>query len=462
MRTKRKGMIIIMKKTYTALTAAAITALTLSTCAHAVVISEPYDPSEADTAIEEYVPADEGVTETSVCSLAPTDEAHADTVYCEPVPNETAPRTEDGLMDGYMHGSGDIDIFKYWESYGYPDDVSYAADNSIVSYDVATQTETLYRIIEIGLVNGTEARKKEICGLIAPNVNIYFTDCVYSHADRVRTADEISAEYPEAIVELSPYGQAVLVDLMAYEDAEAEEIEYALNAKYNFIYGDSAGDVILVEIVNLTTTQIGEPEIGIEETAIETAVPAVTAVETAVPMTEPANETIPITKPAGDAAPSDVKPGMGIETGVDAAATEIGAPNVNNAGSDETAVASNEERPEFEIEGREEEQEEKQFESGSGNDAVNGEVAALTMGIENKTDNRLWIWICAVAAAAVVIVAAVFIGRARHRGAVLSAARGGEFVEARKLSRAEVIEAVKESGTEPSDKVFEEIVKKIK
>lgn len=452
MRTKRKGMIIIMKKTYTALTAAAITALTLSTCAHAVVIGEPYDPSEAETAIEEYVPADEGVTETAVCSGAPTDEAHADTVYCEPVPNAAAPRTEDGLMDGYMHGSGDIEIiFKYWESCGYPDDVSYAADSSIVSYDVATHTETLYRIIEIGLVNGTEERKKEICGLIAPNVNICFADCVYSHADRVRTADEISAEYPKAIAELSPYGQAVLVDLMAYEDNRAEEIEYALKAKYN------AGDVILVEIVNLTTTQIGEPEIGIAETAVETAVPAVTAAQTGVPMTEPVNETIPITKPAGDAAPSDVKPGMGIETGVDAAATEIGAPNVNNAGRDETAVASNAERPEMEIEVREE-----QLESGSGNDVVNGEVAALTTGIEKKTDNRLWIWICAVAAAAVVIAAAVFIGRARHRGAVLSAARGGDVVEARKLSRAEVIEAVKESGTEPSDKVFEEIVKKIK
>lgn len=441
-----------MKKTYIAI-AAAVTAFTLSASAFA----EEYD---------EVIPPDAGVEETFSCGevmigaeVTATSEGYAaDTAHCVddmPVENSPAPKHEYALMDGYFHGTGDIEyIFLYWEEHGYPDDVSYVADQSIISYDVETQTETEYKIHEIGLVNGTEARKQEICALIAPDVNIFFTDCVYTHSRRQQVADEIKEEYPNAEVRPSPYGQAVLVGLWAYDKAEAEEIEFALYDKYN------TGGVMLVQI-DLELT-----EVGIPETAIET-MPAVTEalVVTEAPRTEaPSTASKPDpTIPQTEAESPEYE--IGAVTGVDAIGTEAAPSSVENANSNETAVASNAEasmtvEESLKIKDGEEAQVEEQL-GGLTEIGASQEVAAITMGIDEKEDNKLWVWICAVAAAAGVITAAVLIGRVKRHGSVLSAAHGGEVVETRRLSKAEVIEAVKESAIEPSDKVFEEIVKKI-
>ena len=464
-----------MKKTYIAI-AAAITAFTLSASAFAEVSTEvcslpPYDPSEE---YDEVIPPDAGVEETVSggevvigAEVTAISEGYAaDTAHCVddmPVENSPAPKHEFALMDGYLHGTGDIEyIFLYWEEHGYPDDVSYVADQSIISYDLATQTETEYKIHEIGLVNGTEARKQEICALIAPNVNIFFTDCVYTHSQRQQAANEIKEEYASAEVKLSPYGQEIMVYLWAYDKAEAEEIEAALYDKYN------TGGVMLVQIdIELT-------EVGIPETAIEIEMPVATAAATEAPRTEAPSTTVPAvgTVPQTVAEPPEEEIGavtgvdaIGIETGVDAIGTEYAPPHVNNAQSDETAVNSNaaaamtvEEA--LKIKDGEEKQEEEQV-GGLTEIGASQEVAAMTVGIDKKEDNKLWVWICAVAAAAGIITAAVIIGRARRHGSVLSAAHGGEVVETRRVSKAEVIEAVKESEIEPSDKVFEEIVKKI-
>lgn len=459
---------MIMKKIYIAI-AAAVTAFTLSASAFAEVYTEvpPYDPSEE---YDEVIPPDAGVEETVSggevvigADVTATSEYAADTAHCVddmPVENSPAPKHEFALMDDYLHGTGDIEhIFLYWEEHGYPDDVSYVADQSIISYDVETQTETEYKIHEIGLVNGTEARKQEICALIAPDVNIFFSDCVYTHSQRQQVANEIKEEYPNAEARLSPYGQAVLVGLWAYDKAEADEIESALYDKYN------TGGVMLVQIdLDLT-------EVGIPETAIEIEDPVATAAATEAPRTEAPSTTVPavitIPQTGAESEGSEEEIGavtgvdaIGIETGVDAIGTENAPPHVNNAQSDETAVNSNAAAA-MTIEETLKIKDSEEQVGGLTEIGASQEVAAVTMGIDKKEDNKLWVWICAVAAAAGIITAAVLIGRARRHGSVLSAAHGGEVVETRRVSKAEVIEAVKESEIEPSDKVFEEIMKKI-
>lgn len=458
-----------MKKTYIAI-AAAVTAFTLSASAFAEVYGQPYDPSQE---YDEVIPPDAGVAETTVCGIeavtcaeaTETSEGYAaDTAHCvdtAPVENSPAPKHEHALMDGYLHGTGDIEyIFLYWEEHGYPDDVSYVADQSIISYDVETQTETEYKIHEIGLVNGTEARKQEICALIAPDVNIFFTDCVYTHSQRQQVANEIKEEYPNAEVRLSPYSQTVLVYLGPYnEEAQAEEIEAALYDKYN------TGGVMLVEMDHMLD------EVGVPETAIEIEDPVATAAATEAPRTEAPSTTVPavITIPqTGAEQGSEEEVGavtgvdaIGIETGVDAIGTENAPPHVANAEGDETAVNSNAAAAMTVEETLKIKDSEKEQVGGLTEIGASQEVAAVTMGIDKKEDNKLWVWICAVAAAAGIITAAVLIGRARRHGSVLSAAHGGEVVETRRVSKAEVIEAVKESEIEPSDKVFEEIMKKI-
>lgn len=448
-----------MKKTYIAI-AAAVTAFILSASAFAEVSTEapPYDSSEE---YDEVIPPDAGVEETVSggevvigADITAISEGYAaDTAHCVddmPVENSPAPKHEFALMDGYLHGTGDIEyIFLYWEEHGYPDDVSYVADQSIMSYDVATQTETEYKIHEIGLVNATEARKQEICALIAPDVNIFFTDCVYTHSQRQQIANEIKEEYPNAEVSLSPYSQAVLVYLGLYnEEAEAKEIEAALYDKYN------TDRVMLVEIDRLFD------EVGVPETAIEIEVPVATAAATEAPRTEAPSTTVPAVVTVPQTIVESPEEESGAVTGVDVIGTENAPPNVENANGNENAaatdvnIATSEET--LKIKDSEKEQIEGLTEIGASQ-----EVAAITMGIDKKEDNKLWIWICAVAAAAGIITAAVLIGRARRHGSVLSAAHGGEVVETRRVSKAEVIEAVKESEIEPSDKVFEEIVKKI-
>lgn len=453
-----------MKKTYIAI-AAAVTALTLSASAFAEVYGLPYDPSQE---YDEVIPPDAGVAETTVCGIevvtcteatAISEGYAADTAHCvdtAPVENSPAPKHEHALMDGYLHGTGDIEyIFLYWEEHGYPDDVSYVADQSIISYDVETQTETEYKIHEIGLVNGTEARKQEICALIAPDVNIFFTDCVYTHSQRQQVADEINAEYPNAEVRLSPYSQAVVVYLGLYNNEEAKEIEYALYDKYN------TGGVMLVEVDHMLDG------VGVPETAIEIEDPVATAAATEAPRTEAPSTTVPAVSTIPQTGAERPEEEIGVVTGVDAIGTEGAPPHVENAQGNETAVSSNADAATFEEilttseESLKIKDSEKEQVGGLTEIGASQEVAAVTVGIDKKEDNKLWVWICAVAAAAGIITAAVLIGRARRHGSVLSAAHGGEVVETRRVSKAEIIEAVKESEIEPSDKVFEEIVKKI-
>ncbi|MCM1055893.1 MAG: hypothetical protein NC394_10280 [Bacteroides sp.] len=402
-------------------------------------VSEAYGGEHGETMISAppYNPEEAVVTAAESEYSAYTEEPAQGPIE-EPAKNDTAPSDTEpvgSIFGTYDVGTGDIEnILEYWEANGYPEDVSYAADNSIAQYTVATQTETVYYLWNIGVVNADEARKREICALISDKYRVMFTDCEYSHKQRAAVAEKIRAIYPLAETELGYGCQDIWVYLDKYSDDEKEKIENDILWEFNTA---GSGDLVYV----LSTSMTSEPETAV---AID-----------ALPETE---EVVP---PAATfAAPPEVVEAPSLETGVDASGYEGGAVWT----SEETAVVSNEDGYAGALSPINDNdhdaaptvaQAEAEEEESAGIIGVSGEVAAV-IADNAKPDNGLWIWLCSAAAAVIAIAAALVIGRSR-RSESLSLAEGGETRPSGKLGRADIVKAVKESETEPSDRVFEEI-----
>lgn len=364
----------------------------------------------------------------------------------EPVPNETAPSS---FWSSYPEGTGNIEnIAEYWEINGYPDDVSFVIDDGIATYYPATQTEVVDHLWTIGAVNMSKERKAEICALVAAGQHLQFVECTYSYKQRSEMKNMLESIYPKAIVELKRDGQAVEVYLDQYDDEKKEEIIYEIKAKF-----DSG-----IVIVYFVTPDIGIPETAIEEIGDE-IVPEITAAATVQAPTGETDENIgqhgnppqivdaPTT--AAEAPENAITKSEENENdiGVDATGIDIGG---------ETAIASNIDfiapTDGIQTEG-------DSSETFPETLPENG-VAAIVMDNTQKESDNFLLWLCSVAAAALLITAAVIIGK-RHSKA-LSLAGGGEVRHSGKLGKAEIVSAIKKSTVEPSGEVYNKIVDKIK
>lgn len=442
------------KKTYIALTAA-LTCLALSAAAYA---SESADIAytEEITAVSQAEETSEKNPDTNDPDLpqtaaepsdveeVPAEEANEPVYVAEPfdpskdpVPNNTAP-PDGGLF--YGQGEGDIENIRlYWETNGYPDYVSYAADNSVVEYNVATQTETIHRFWDIGTVNADEEQKREILSLISSECRVSFSDCLYSHNERLSAAEEIKAMYPEANTELDENGVDIYVRFEGYTDDELKKIQEDIYLKYN----GGISDFIFV---------VGNEEIGVPETTVE--ITAVDAVETE--QIPDGAEQIPssaFTVPAVTSA--EFIAYNGSAAGEAGSLSEIGTagydlPNATFAGENHIGVLPN----------KEEEEALPETAVGSDADEKSGEIAAIVTETPANEGGGLWIWLCAVAAAVFVIAAALIIGRSK-RSDSLSLADGGEINAGGRLGKAEIEKAVRESEIKPSDEAYERIMEKI-
>lgn len=341
----------------------------------------------------------------------------------------------------YEKGSGDIENIKeYWENNGYPEYVSFICDQGVVSYDVATQTETFYRLWEIGIADISEEKEEEIKSLVSSEQHLFFTPCNYSLEAREEIKEKIKAEYPLASVSLSEYSEEIEVVISKYPEDELDQTESDILAAFG-AYG---------EIIKVTRW---EPDIGIPEIGLETAVPE-TVPETAVhpAVTEEANAVDYGTDATEEEAPGfisdDVLPAQtAVDSNEDVYGISSADPEIVNPASDQAVKEADAEKannPEV-----------------SGAISEIGGVAAMINKESQRSGNEsLLIWFCAAAAAAAVITAAVILGRRRSR--TVSLADGRETSENRNMTKSEIIKAVEESVSEPSDKAFGEIVERIK
>lgn len=369
----------------------------------------------------------------------------------DPSSGELPPeRNSDGEMfSGFEKGYGSIDNIKdYWEINGYPEYISFICDQGVASYDVATQTETVYHLWEIGIADISEEKKEEVRSLVSSEQRLFFTDCTYNLREREQIKKEIESVYPLVNAELSRYSESIEVYLDGYDEAEWDKVEAEILAMFD-------NDSRLILIIKTVPT-VGIPEeIGVVTgenyvASDVTEIGAETAVESNIDIISPTGA-----NNADSAAPLDTVPET-LTPRTEAAATangndyDIGGIPDNIAGGISSTGAPI-------------------FEEGivsnpdvSGAISEIGGVAAMINAESQRNEaDSLWIWICAVAAVAVVITAAVLIGK-KHAAKNLSLADGGEIAAEGKITKGEIVKAVRESESVPDDKVFGEIMERIR
>lgn len=373
----------------------------------------------------------------------------------DPSSGELPPeRNESGEMfSGFEKGYGSIDNIKdYWEINGYPEYISFICDQGVVSYDVATQTETVYHLWEIGIADISEEKKEEVRSLVSSEQSLFFTDCTYNLQERERIKEKIESAYPLVNAELSRYDESIEVYLDGYDEAEWDKVEAEILAMFD-------NDSRLILIIK-TVPVIGIPEIGVvtgEIGVVTGEIGAVTGVDGAETAVE---SNIDIISPTGannadSAAPLDTVPET-LTPRTEAAATANG--NDYDIGGIPDNIAGGISSTGVPI-----------FEDGivsnpdvSGAISEIGGVAAMINAESQRNEaDSLWIWICAVAAVAVVITTVVLIGK-KHAAKNLSLADGGEIAAEGKITKGEIFKAVKESESVPDDKVFGEIMERVR
>lgn len=369
----------------------------------------------------------------------------------DPSSGELPPeRNEVGEMfSGYEKGTGSIDnIRDYWEINGYPDYISFIGDHGVASYDVATQTETVYHLWEVGIADISEDKKEEVRSLISSEQRLFFTDCTYNLEARRQIKESIENAFPLAIVSLSPYSESIEVEIMRYTEDERDKVEAEILAMFD-------NDRRLIQVMIAVPTD-GVPEIGAVVTGADNI-----GINASAPIAETREET-------AVASNVDIIPPIGAPDGdvpLDATvpATEVprteAAAAANNSDYDIGGMIGNMEEGVIAVD---------RAEGVVSNPEVSGAISeiggvAAMISAESKRNetDSLWIWICAVVATAVVITAAVILGK-RRAAKNIGLADGGEMTVGGKITKSEIVKAVKESEIIPDDKVFGEIMDKVK
>lgn len=353
------------------------------------------------------------------------------------------------MFSGYDKGNGDIEnIAEYWETNGYPEYISFICDQGVAEYNVATQTETIHRLWEIGIADISEEKKEEVKALVSRDQHLFFTPCGYTMEERRAIGEKLSLEFPLAEVSLSKYGEEIEVVISGYPEEERDNIESDILS-------------VFMEENRIIRVLKSVPTIGIPETEI--------AVEPNESFGEESPETAPETAPGNDseivfpAFTQDVEP----SPEPDATESAPAFATDNSPLPEQTAVYSN--RDDYLTEGAPapsidpnkaaDIEKSKNPEVEGAISEIGGVAALINQESQRSGNESLWIWISAAAAAALVITAAMILGRKRLK--TFSLADGGEVSEDGKMTKAEVVKAVEESKITPSDRVFQEIVEKI-
>ncbi len=163
------------------------------------------------------------------------------------LPEETypAPLTPEWLeRQNRVQGTGSVaDPEKYWDSQGWPDDVSYA-----FCAGGMVENGNIYDFWEIGLVDADEARRAELISLAGPNCLLTFYDCQYSLSQRQTVRDSILAME-------DPNIQAVILG----RNTEFVFVDVGNDPKLQQTYQDSFsqqfGGLVLVSDLILTATE---------------------------------------------------------------------------------------------------------------------------------------------------------------------------------------------------------------
>ena len=132
-------------------------------------------------------------------------------------------------LDEGVAGRGTVDNpADFWVMNGYPDNISFAyeAGGEILENGASIA------YWEIGIVNGSEADKQEILGLISPNCLVTFKDCSFSYNQRLMAYNEISAGLDEIVRQVV---MALNSETVVVEIADGYEKDYA--QKYIEVYG---------------------------------------------------------------------------------------------------------------------------------------------------------------------------------------------------------------------------------
>ncbi len=421
----------------------ACAALTAALCMSSAVLAA----GEQD--IEEVYPAEEAAQVSEASEPMPAENAVAVSPPYNP-DTDSLPQTNsnassnsrsDNPFEGLPMGTGNVeDLYKYWETNGYPDYVSYAGEFGVASYNAETQTETVYNQWTIGVVNITEAQKQEILSLVSSDYYVSFKAANYSHAYREEKAEEIKQRYPYAITELSEASENIYVYNNGYTEADWMEMAKAFEEGIVINGGDYS-----------TADQgAGIPEIGILEEEGEEIIPATKAPSEGIDGAAP-------TAGNDSAAPSDgtapkVNEGdeiaiMSIEDNGETPAPPIGgdvdaAPAVNdkNGGTGGNAEIAPE--------------------AGEANGYSGNQEAAMLPAVQKKADPiYMWIFISGVSIIAVATAAFVILHRAKKNALVTTA--GNTVSLSSNPTKAEIVNALKNSETKPNDSSFQKIMEKI-
>ncbi len=124
----------------------------------------------------------------------------------------------------------------YWDTNGWPDDVSFAYE---AGGELAGDDTTVLVYWEIGVVNASQTRKKEITSMFADTCIITFHDVAYSHAQREATLLEIETQVKESKDANFVYGYLINNTAQVYVVVKDEAFE-----EYSTRYAEQYGDMI--------------------------------------------------------------------------------------------------------------------------------------------------------------------------------------------------------------------------
>jgi|LSQX01.1.fsa_nt_gb hypothetical protein len=137
-------------------------------------------------------------------------------------------------------GSGDITSpLDYWNTNGWPADISFAYNGG---GEIAGDDKTILNYWEIGVVNATAERKREITELFASTCLITFHAAKYSHAEREAILTEIEIQAKESRDSNLIYGCLINNTEKIYVVVKDTAFD-----EYSARYAKSYGDLIWVQ-----------------------------------------------------------------------------------------------------------------------------------------------------------------------------------------------------------------------
>lgn len=169
----------------------------------------------------------------SVTENISTEASSATSEACEEVEETSVPRLSDGIP-----GGGDISSpLDYWNTNGWPDDVSFAYEAG----GEMAKDGTILAYWEIGLVNASDERKAEITELFSSNCLITFHNAEWSHNQRERALNEIGED-----IKKSHDNNFVLFDLSKNTDNLYVFVKDEVLEEYSARYFERYGELVQV------------------------------------------------------------------------------------------------------------------------------------------------------------------------------------------------------------------------